>query len=83
MPNVIIYPISSGSQNEGPDGKMPRKHQSEPLSQLIWSMSNSLGWLGTRQLEILRRAETGADTALNRRMNSTGHLGQIKTAAML
>lgn len=77
MPNVIIYPISSGSQNEGPNGKMPRKHQSEPLSQLIWSMSNSLGWLGRRQLEILRRAKTGADTALNRLMISTGHLGQI------
>ena len=77
MPNVIIYPISSGSQNEGPNGKMPRKHQSEPLSQLIWSMSNSLGWLGTRQLEILRRAETGAETALNKLMISTGHLGQI------
>ena len=83
MPNVIIYPISSGSQNEGPNGKMPRKHQIEPLFQLIWSMSNTLGWLGRRQLEILRRAKTGADTALNRRMNSTGHLGQIKTAAML
>lgn len=77
MPNVIIYPISSGSQNEGPNDKMPRKHQSEPLSQLIWSMSNSLGWLGRRQLEILRRAKTGADTALNRLMISTGHLGQI------
>ena len=77
MPNVIIYPISSGSQNEGPNGKMPRKHQSEPLSQLLWSMSNSLGWLGTRQLEILRRAETGAETALNTPMISTGHLGQI------
>ena len=77
MPNVIIYPISSGSQNEGPNGKMPRKHQSEPLSQLIWSMSNTLGWLGTRQLEILRRAETGAETALNKLMISTGHLGQI------
>ena len=77
MPNVIIYPISSGSQNEGPNGKMPRKHQSEPLSQLIWSMSNTLGWLGRRQLEILRRAETGAETALNRLMISTGHLGQI------
>ena len=77
MPNVIIYPISSGSQNEGPNGKMPRKHQSEPLSQLIWSMSKSLGWLGTRQLEILRRAETGAETALNKLMISTGHLGQI------
>jgi hypothetical protein len=49
----------------------------EPLSQLIWSMSNSLGWLGTRQLEILRRAETGAETALNTPMISTGHLGQI------
>jgi hypothetical protein len=56
---------------------MPRKHQSEPLSQLIWSMSNSLGWLGTRQLEILRRAETGAETALSTLMISTGHLGQI------
>ena len=77
MPNVIIYPISSGSQNEGPNGKMPRKHQSEPLSQLLWSMSNSLGWLGRRQLEILRRAETGAETALNKLMISTGHLGQI------
>ena len=77
MPNVIIYPISSGSQNEGPNGKMPRKHQSEPLSQQLWSMSNSLGWLGRRQLEILRRAKTGADTALNRLMISTGHLGQI------
>lgn len=77
MPNVIIYPISSGSQNEGPNGKMPRKHQSEPLSQLIWSMSNTLGWLGRRQLEILRRAETGAETALNTLMISTGHLGQI------
>ena len=77
MPNVIIYPISSASQNEGPDGKMPHKHQSEPLSQLIWSMSNTLGWLGRRQLEILRRAKTGADTALNRLMISTGHLGQI------
>jgi hypothetical protein len=77
MPNVIIYPISSGSQNEGPNDKMPRKHQSEPLSQLLWSMSNSLGWLGRRQLEILRRAKTGADTALNRLMISTGHLGQI------
>jgi hypothetical protein len=77
MPNVIIYPISSGSQNEGPNGKMPRKHQSEPLSQLLWSMSNSLGWLGRRQLEILRRAKTGADTALNRLMISTCHLGQI------
>ena len=77
MPNVIIYPISSGSQNEGPNGKMPRKHQSEPLSQLIWSMSNTLGWLGRRQLEILRRAETGAETALNKLMISTGHLGQI------
>ena len=83
MPNVIIYPISSGSQNEGPNGKMPRKHQSEPLSQLLWSMSNSLGWLGRRQLEILRRAETGADTALNRLMISTGHFGKIKSAAML
>ena len=77
MPNVIIYPISSGSQNEGPNDKMPRKHQSEPLSQLIWSMSNTLGWLGRRQLEILRRAETGAETALNKLMISTGHLGQI------
>ena len=77
MPNVIIYPISSGSQNEGPNGKMPRKHQSEPLSQLLWSMSNSLGWLGRRQLEILRRAETGAETALSTLMISTGHLGQI------
>jgi hypothetical protein len=77
MPNVIIYPISSGSQNEGPNDKMPRKHQSEPLSQLLWSMSNSLGWLGRRQLEILRRAKTGADTALNRLMIPTGHLGQI------
>ena len=77
MPNVIIYPISSGSQNEGPNGKMPRKHQIEPLSQLIWSMSNTLGWLGRRQLEILRRAETGAETALNKLMISTGHLGQI------
>ena len=77
MPNVIIYPISSGSQNEGPNGKMPRKHQSEPLSQLIWSMSNTLGWLGTGQLEILRRAETGGETALNTLMISTGHLGQI------
>jgi hypothetical protein len=77
MPNVIIYPISSGSQNEGPNDKMPRKHQSEPLSQLLWSMSNSLGWLGRRQLEILRRAKTGADTALNRLMISTGHWGQI------
>ena len=77
MPNVIIYPISSGSQNEGPNGKMPRKHQSEPLSQLIWSISNTLGWLGTRQLKILRRAETGAETALNKLMISTGHLGQI------
>jgi len=77
MPNVIIYPISSGSQNEGPNDKMPRKHQSEPLSQLLWSMSNTLGWLGRRQLEILRRAKTGADTALNRLMISTGHLGQI------
>ena len=74
---MIIYPISSGSQNEGPNDKMPRKHQSEPLSQLLWSMSNSLGWLGRRQLEILRRAKTGADTALNRLMISTGHLGQI------
>ncbi|MBT4235690.1 MAG: hypothetical protein HOD69_16450 [Marinovum sp.] len=74
---MIIYPISSGSQNEGPNGKMPRKHQSEPLSQLIWSMSNTLGWLGRRQLEILRRAETGAETALNKLMISTGHLGQI------
>jgi hypothetical protein len=77
MPNVIIYPISSGSQNEGSNDKMPRKHQSEPLSQLLWSMSNTLGWLGRRQLEILRRAKTGADTALNRLMISTGHLGQI------
>ena len=77
MPNVIIYPISSGSQNEGPNGKMPRKHQSEPLSQLIWSMSNTLGWLCRRQLEILIRAETGAETALNKLMISTGHLGQI------
>ena len=77
MPNVIIYPISSGSQNEGPNGKMPRKHQSEPLSQLIWSMSNTLGWLGTRQLEILRRAETGAETAFNTLMISTSHLRQI------
>ena len=74
---MIIYPISSGSQNEGPNDKMPRKHQSEPLSQLLWSMSNSLGWLGRRQLEILRRAETGAETALNKLMISTGHLGQI------
>ena len=57
MPNVIIYPISSGSQNEGPNDKMPRKHQSEPLSQLIWSMSNTLGWLGRRQLEIFKKSE--------------------------
>ena len=83
MPNVIIYPISSGLQNEGPDGILPHQHQSELLSQLIWSMSNTLGWLGRRQLKILRRAETSAETALNRLMISTGRLGEIQSAAML
>jgi hypothetical protein len=52
------------------------------LANLVYEQYPKLAWQASVE-EILGRAETGADTALNRLMISTGHLGQIKSAAML